>query len=73
MCMYNDLAVKRGFKYWTVIYPEAPNETFPIAFYQSADDNVKSLLGSDYVQDRAFPPHPAPTEKWYQTLCGWMK
>lgn len=73
MCMYNDLAAKRGFKYWTVIYPDEPMETFPIALYQNPYENVEKLLGSDYAKERAFPPEPMSVDKWRQTLCAWMK
>jgi hypothetical protein len=72
MCMYNDLAAKRGFKYWTVIYPLEPGETFPIAFYQNASENVPKLLGTDFVAERAFPPQPMSVEKWHEKLC-WAK
>lgn len=73
MCMYNDLAAKRGFKYWTVIYPLEPSETFPIAFYQAESENVSKLLGADFVAERAFPPLPVSVEKWYEKLCQWAK
>jgi len=73
MCMYNDLAAKRGFKYWTVIYPEEPTETFPIALYQEPHANLSSILGADYVAERAFPPQPMPVGKWNEKLCAWVK
>jgi hypothetical protein len=71
--MYNDLAAKRGFKYWTVVYPDEPREAFPIALYNDPSESVEKILGADYAKGRAFPPVATPTTKWYETLCGWMK
>ena len=73
MCMYNDLAVKRGFRYWTVVYPEESSETFPIAFYHDPNEDLAKLLGADYVRERAFPPAPTPVEKWHKTICNQIK
>jgi len=69
MCMYNDLAAKRGFAYWTVIYPEEPVEVFPIALYQTESEDVGKLLGRSYVAARAFPPKPTSVAMWNQKVC----
>ena len=73
MCMYNELAAQRGFKYWTVIYPEEPTETFPIALYQTPNEDVRRILGNEYSAERAFPPAPVSVERWYQTICAWKR
>ena len=73
MCMYNELAVSRGFKYWTVIYPEEGSETFPVALYQSPTADVQAILGAAYAAERAFPPAPTATDHWYKTICAWKK
>jgi hypothetical protein len=75
MCIFNDLALKRGFKYWLVVYPEEPNETFPIGLYHSPQDDPLAILGDEYADDRAFPPasEPMSTDMWSQTLCAWKK
>jgi len=67
--MYNDLAAKRGFAYWTVIYPEEPVEVFPIALYQTESEDVGKLLGRSYVAARAFPPKPTSVAMWNQKVC----
>jgi len=32
MCMFNTLAILRGFEYWTAVYPEGTDETVLIGF-----------------------------------------
>ena len=70
MCAYTDMAIKRGFKYWTTVYPDETSETIVIGFYQSEDADVPGTLGSDYVASRAMPPKPASVELMATKLCG---
>ena len=73
MCMYNDLAFNRGFRYWTVIYPNEPAETIPIAFYQSESEDVAKILGREFVASRVFPEKPTSVDWWHEKLCGRPK
>jgi hypothetical protein len=74
MCKYNELAKERGFEYWTVVYPTEPNETFVIALYHSAGEDVAKILGDSYVPSLAFPPRDKtmPVSGWDEMLCGRM-
>ena len=69
MCMYNELAIKRGFNYWTVIYPLEPVDVFPIAFYQSESEDVAKLFGEAFIAARAFPPRPTTVAMWNEKVC----
>lgn len=40
MCVYNELAIRRGFKYSVVAYPHLPSEDVIVGFPQSLDENV---------------------------------
>lgn len=70
MCAYTDLAMKRGFKYWSAVYPDESNETVVVGFYLSPNADVASTLGDDYVASRAMPPNPASVEIMGTRLCG---
>ena len=56
MCVFADVAVKRGFKYWTVVYPpEKPgDDQLVVAFSNSAAADPKILLGQDFAADRTL-------------------
>jgi hypothetical protein len=70
MCKYNALAKRRGFRYWAVVYPSSPTESFPVAFYQSDTTDVAKVLGIDYDAERLFPNHPMSVEEWDGSFCG---
>lgn len=70
MCAYTDMAIKRGFKCWTTVYPDETSETIVVGFYQSEDADVSGTLGTDYVASRAMPPKPASVELMATKLCG---
>jgi hypothetical protein len=69
MCQYNELARHRGFKYWAVVYPTSPVESFPVAFYQSEDADVAKILGTDYDDKRRFPAQAMSVEEWDGSIC----
>lgn len=70
ICAYADLAIKRGFRYWSAVYPDKTNETIVLGFYQSADADVAGTLGADYVAARVMPPTPVSAEAVATRLCG---
>lgn len=53
MCAYTDLAIKRGFSYWTVLDPAEGSDLLVIGFSKSAGISPKDVLGPAYVSDRA--------------------
>lgn len=73
MCVYTDLAIKRGFKYWTTVYPDDSSETIVVGFYHSADANIPEALGKDYVASRAMPDRPTNVDVIGPKLCGMQK
>jgi hypothetical protein len=73
MCAYTDLAVKRGFKYWSVIYPEKGSEVLIVGFPQSENEDLKKTLGSEFSGTRVIPEKPAPVEMLKRQLCGSLR
>lgn len=69
MCVYTDLAIKRGFKYWSVVYPEEASETLVVGFFQAETDDIAKTLGNDYVASRVMPDKPASVEV-FARFCG---
>ena len=52
MCAYTDLAIKRGFSYWSVMYPTPDNETLVVAFTNSSEALPKDLFDAEFDKDR---------------------
>lgn len=48
MCVYTDLAIKRGFKFWSVVYPEAQSEDLIVGFPQSENEDIARTLGPEF-------------------------
>src|SRR5262245_50070162 len=67
MCVYTDLALKRGFRWWTVIYPNAPSEDLLVGFLDAESQSPSQTLGPDFGGKNVLPL--ASTEK-YAVLCG---
>jgi hypothetical protein len=53
MCAFTDLAMERGFSFWTVVYPpEHSSQTqLVVAFSNSENASPAEVLGSDFVAD----------------------
>jgi len=68
MCVYTDVAIKRGFKYWTVVYPpEAPgHDQLVIAFSNTARDSPAQVLGADFVAERTLGGQLNPVATFLQ-------
>ena len=58
MCIYNELAIRRGFAYSTVVYPDLPSEDVLVGFPASMDEDVVKTLGPEFGGAEAFPIMP---------------
>jgi hypothetical protein len=58
ICVYTDLAQKRGFEYWTVVYPEPPNEEVIVGFPNSLNEDIASTLGPKFGGKSVLPTVP---------------
>ena len=67
MCVYTDLAVQRGFKFWTVVYPQPPSEDLIVGFPRTQDEKVATTLGKEFDSKYLLPT--APVEK-LSVLCA---
>jgi hypothetical protein len=73
MCAYTDLAIKRGFKYWSVIYPEEGSEILIVGFPKSQDENISKTIGSEFSGKNVVPEKPAAVDVLARTLCGMRR
>jgi hypothetical protein len=74
MCVYTDLAIRRTFGYWTVVYPPENDPTqdqVVLAFSNSATSEPAAILGDDFVADRTFPEMTSVAE--FTEFCGIKK
>jgi hypothetical protein len=67
MCVYTDLAIQRGFKFWTVVYPEQLGEDILVGFPRTQDEKCSETLGKEFGGKLVLPP--APVEK-FSVICG---
>ena len=58
MCVYNELAIRRGFAYSTVVYPDLPSEDVLVGFPASLEEDVVKTLGPEFGGAEAFPIMP---------------
>ena len=69
MCVYTDLAIKRGFSNWSVIYPEEKDDVLVVAFSNASGASPKEIFGAEYQQERVLGNNMMPTSKM-MALCG---
>lgn len=69
MCAYTDLAVKRGFSHWVVVYPPENNDVLVIGLSNSPNASPKELLGDDFSKERMLGETLMPVEKLFP-MCG---
>ena len=69
MCVYTDLAIQRGFKFWVVVYPEQAGEDLLVGFPQSQDEKCSETLGKEFASRLVFPNAPASVETFI-AMCG---
>jgi hypothetical protein len=72
MCAYTDLALKRGFSHWIVVYPPENSEVLVVGFSNSPSASVKELLGEDFAKDRTLGESVVPVEKFFP-MCGMRR
>jgi hypothetical protein len=72
MCAYTDMALKRGFSHWVVVYPPADSETLVVGFSNSASTPIPALLGTDYNKERVMGETLMPVEKLF-AMCGMRR
>jgi hypothetical protein len=72
MCAYTDLAVKRGFSHWVVVYPPEGSEVLVLGFSNSPDTPIKELLGSDYDNGHVLGKELMPVETLFP-MCGMRR
>jgi len=72
MCVYTDLALKRGFSYWTVVYPPANSDILVIGLTNTPIITVEGLLGKDYDNERILGGTLAHVEKFFP-MCGMRR
>lgn len=72
MCAYTDLAVKRGFSHWVVVYPPENSEVLVLGFSNSPNVSVKELLGEDFNKERTLGESVMPVEKVFP-MCGMRR
>jgi hypothetical protein len=65
MCVCTDLALKRGFKYWTVVYPEPPSEDVLVGFPNSPNEKVVETLGPEFGSRNALPITSVEKMVWF--------
>lgn len=70
MCVYTDLAIRRGFKYWTVVYPDPPGEDLLIGFPASQDENCAETLGGEFSDGSRLPTMPVER---MSVICAMMQ
>ncbi len=72
MCAYTDLAVKRGFSHWIVVYPAENSEVLVVAFSNSPNASLKELLGENFAKERTLGESVVPVEKFFP-MCGMRR
>lgn len=72
MCAYTDLAIKRGFTNWAVVYPAENSDVLVVGLSNSPSASAKDVLGTDFVKDRALSESVMPVEKLFP-MCGMRR
>jgi hypothetical protein len=72
MCVYTDLAIKRGFSHWVVVYPPKSSEVIVVGFSNSPNAAVKESLGEDFSKERTLGESFMPVEK-FMPMCGMSR
>lgn len=72
MCAYTDLAIKRGFSHWSVMYPEDDKDILVVAFSNSASSVPKELFGPEFNKERVLGDEMMPIAKLL-AFCGMKR
>lgn len=68
-CTYADLAMKRGYTYFSVVYPDTGSETVTIGLSNTPTDTPKQLLGNDYAAQR-MPDKELVSTDSFAVMCS---
>ena len=69
MCGFTELAIQRGFEFWSVMYPAEGSELLILGLSNSSKALPKDLMGDDYVAERVLGNGMVPVEKFVK-FCG---
>lgn len=69
MCVYTDLALKRGFSYRAVTYPPPGEDVIVVGLTNSPTVSPRELLGEDY-NEHTLGETTMPIEKTFP-MCGF--
>lgn len=69
MCSYTDLAIKRGFAYWAVLYPTPPSEELVLGFPKSEKKDDVTVLGKRFAAEGDEAPIVGSVDR-FGRLCG---
>jgi hypothetical protein len=72
MCVYTDLAVKRGFSHWFVTYPPTDSEVLVVGLTNRPNATANEVLGTDYRAELTLSSQPMPVEKVFP-MCGMRR
>ena len=58
MCVYTDIAQKRGFQYWAVAYPAPPSEDVLVGFPDLQEEKIAQTIGPKFGTTNVLPTMP---------------
>jgi len=63
MCVYTELAIKRGFSHWNAMYLEYDNDLLVVGFSDSASTSPQEMFGPQFNKERLLGEAMIPTTK----------
>jgi len=66
MCAYNDLAIKRGFKFWAALYPQDSSDEIQLGFPNSENEDLTKTLGTKFNKESVVVSSVAK----FARMCG---
>lgn len=69
MCAYTDLTIKRGFTYWTVMYPKNHDDILLLGFSNTESTSPAQIFGKEYDSEASLDTSLYPIEPW-KVFCG---
>ena len=72
MCVYTDLAIKRGFSHWFVTYPPNDSDVLVVGLTNLPNATANEVLGKVYRAELTLSSQPMPVEKVFP-MCGMRR
>lgn len=72
MCAYTDLAIKRGYSHWAVMYPQDDKDVVVVVFSNSGSSSPKQLFGNEFDKERVIGEDMMPVSKMLG-FCGMTR